>query len=209
MRRSDNLRKGQQGEDTRVALIEAAELLFAQHGTEGVSLRQIGAAAGSSNTNVVGYHFGNKESLVEAIYHYRLPAIDTRRAELLSAADRAGEGQDCRALLKAMWRPLFEQKSARNLHTYARFIASIGRAGLGYTRQALDPYYPATNEIATRLGALTQTDSPLHLDLRLRMQAFMIFGALEYIDLNYRDDENAALSIFEETADMAARAIAP
>jgi len=168
----EGLGKAQQREVTRIALIEAAEKLFAQHGIEGVSLRQIGLAAGSLNTNVVGYHFGSKEALIEAIYHHRLPLIDGRRAELLREADAAGLGDNCQTLLQAMWLPLMEQKSSGNLHTYARFLASIGRDGLGYTRQALDPFYPATNEIAARLGKLTRASSPLLLDLRLRMQAF-------------------------------------
>src|SRR5690606_36372741 len=122
-------------------------------------------AAGSLNTNVVGYYIGSKEALVEAIYSHRLPAIDARRAELLAELDGAEQGQDCKALLKAMWLPLFEQKSANNLHTYARFIASIGRDGLGYTRQLLDPFYPATNEIAARLAILTQAPSRIQLEL--------------------------------------------
>ena len=78
------------GEATRIALIEAAESLFADSGVEGVSTRQIGAAIGSSNTNVVAYHFGGKEALIREVYRHRLPQIDRRRGELLKEAERAG-----------------------------------------------------------------------------------------------------------------------
>lgn len=208
MTRSRSARKRtHESEETRAGLIEAAEFLFAHHGIEGVSLRQIGVAAGSLNTNVVGYHFGNKEALIEAIYHHRLPAMDARRRELLDAADRIGLGQDCKTLLTVMWLPLFEQKSVQNQHTYTRFLASISRDGLGYTRQALDPLYPATNEVAERLRAFTGRGDTILDDVRMRMQAFMIYGALEYIDQTCPDDEKASRQIFEETVSMGALAL--
>lgn len=200
-------KKGQDSEETKTALIEAAEFLFALNGIEGVSLRQIGVAARSLNTNVVGYHFGNKEALIEAIYHHRLPAMDARRRELLTEADEAGLGRDCTTLLKVMWLPLFEQKSAQGQHTYGRFLASISRDGLGYTRQALDPLYPATNEAAERLRAFTGRSSAMLDDLRMRMQAFMIYGVLEYIDQVCPDDEEASRQIFNETAHMGTLAL--
>ncbi len=38
---------------TRAAITETAETLFAEHGIDGVSLRQIGTAVGSANTSGV------------------------------------------------------------------------------------------------------------------------------------------------------------
>ena len=76
-RRSDSRR-----EVTTLAIIEAAESLFAQQGVDAVSLRQIGSAIGARNTAVVLYHFGDKEALIEAILGHRLPSFERRRAEL-------------------------------------------------------------------------------------------------------------------------------
>jgi len=64
---------------TRDALILAAEQLFGRYGVEGVSLRQIAAEAGAANNSAVHYHFGSKESLVQAIFEYRLPQLMQRR----------------------------------------------------------------------------------------------------------------------------------
>lgn len=207
--RSENIRKPKvlDGDETKVALIEAAEYLFALHGLGGVSLRQIGAAAGSANTNAVGYHFGAKEALVEAIYHHRLPALDAQRRELLEAADQNGTGRECKTLLNVMWRPLFEQKSKRNQHSYARFLSTISRDGLSATRLTLDPLYPATYEAAERLRAIAGQQTAGLNDLRVRMQAFMIYGALEYIDETCPDDEAQAQRIYDETLRMAALAL--
>ena len=58
-------RRDPRREATARALIEAAESLFGQAGVDGVSTRQIGAAIGSANTNVVAYHFGAKDALIE------------------------------------------------------------------------------------------------------------------------------------------------
>ena len=41
--------------DTRDQIIRAAEQLFAAHGIDGVSLREINRAAGQSNTGAVQY----------------------------------------------------------------------------------------------------------------------------------------------------------
>ena len=54
-------------------------------GLLGVSLRQIGAAAGNGNNSAVQYHFGTKDRLVQAVFEYRLPRLRERR-------DRAGAG---------------------------------------------------------------------------------------------------------------------
>ena len=48
------------------AIIEAAERLFAKHGIDGVSMRQISQEAGSGNHFSVQYHFGDKKALAEA-----------------------------------------------------------------------------------------------------------------------------------------------
>ena len=53
--------------DTRLALMRAAEQLFAQQGVDRVSLREIAVAAGQRNVSAATYHFGSKRELIEAI----------------------------------------------------------------------------------------------------------------------------------------------
>jgi AcrR family transcriptional regulator len=69
---------------TKEVIVLVAERLFAQHGIHGVSLRQIGTAAGTSNNSAVQYHFGSKDGLIEAIFGYRVPSIHQRRALLIA-----------------------------------------------------------------------------------------------------------------------------
>jgi AcrR family transcriptional regulator len=64
---------------TKEQMVLAGERLFAEHGYNGVSLREIGVAAGRSNASVAQYHFGTKEPLVAAIFDRRSSHIDSRR----------------------------------------------------------------------------------------------------------------------------------
>ena len=53
--------------ETRDCIVRSALGLFAKHGIDGVSLRQIVTAAGQSNPSAVHYHFHSKEGLINAV----------------------------------------------------------------------------------------------------------------------------------------------
>lgn len=53
-------------EETKNGLIEAAGELFAEHGKDAVSIREITEKAGVK-INAVNYHFGSKDGLIEAV----------------------------------------------------------------------------------------------------------------------------------------------
>ena len=77
-------------ERTLLKIILAAERLFGDKGIDAVSLRQINIAAGQKNSSATHYHFGNKETLINAIYDYRMASVNRRRLALLEAADLDG-----------------------------------------------------------------------------------------------------------------------
>jgi len=69
--------------DTRLALMRAAEQLFAQQGVDKVSLREIAIAAGQRNVSAATYHFGSKRELIEAILErHSLPIQEAWRPVL-------------------------------------------------------------------------------------------------------------------------------
>ncbi len=105
---------------TKEQIVLAAERLFAARGYEGVSLREIGAAAGSGNNSAVQYHFGSKGQLVVAIFENRLPYIDDRRAVLTAQL----EPRDIRAWVECYVLPLLEQGEIDGSH-YMSFIAAV------------------------------------------------------------------------------------
>lgn len=169
-------------EATQAALIEVAEGLFAEFGIDGVSLRQIGAAAGSANPGVVAYHFGDKAALLDAIFHFRLQAIDQRRGELLREAAEGGGQPSMYVLLRALWLPLFEQVDSQGLHSYARFMGALLRSQWGGQRTRLNDQYPHTNQLAALIKATMPASCSHRFEDRMNMSAIMITGVLQIID---------------------------
>lgn len=97
-------------------LLLTAERLFAQHGIDAVSTRQIAAAAGQRNVSALHYYFGSKDSLVDALLALRLRAINARRHALLDQLKNAGALDDLHGLLQALVQPLFEQLDEADNH---------------------------------------------------------------------------------------------
>ena len=75
---------------TRAKLITVAERLFATRGVDGVTLAEIGKLAGQRNAAVCQYHFGGRDSLLQAIIDKHVPGIVARRHVLLDALEYAG-----------------------------------------------------------------------------------------------------------------------
>jgi AcrR family transcriptional regulator len=196
------------GEATRTALIEAAESLFAEAGVEAVSTRQIGAAIGSSNTNVVAYHFGGKDALILEVYRHRLPEIDRRRRELLDRVEAQGRGAELIELIRVFWRPLFEQTDDRGRHSYARFLAGLERSGMIETRQQVNAEFPETDRVTQRIIDLLPAALRPLLPNRLRLTTGLVCGALLHIDRMVDAPPEAVEAMFEDAIAMATAAIA-
>jgi AcrR family transcriptional regulator len=104
----------------------AAERLFAEHGIDGVSMREINRAAGQKNVSSVQYHFGKKTDLIAAVFRHRVPEIEMRRREMLEQLKVTGGMSDLRQILKAMVEPFVEQlDSGKNKRFYVRFVAQL------------------------------------------------------------------------------------
>jgi AcrR family transcriptional regulator len=134
---------------TQEALVEAAEQLFAEWGVEGTPLRRIAIAAGSANNFAVQYHFGTRDELVQAIFNYRLPELEARRAELLKKLD---DPKDLRAVLEIICRPLFEQRDANGRHTHASFMSQLRHSPAGLLRHVIfAEKAPVTDIVLSRM----------------------------------------------------------
>lgn len=79
---------------TREAILTTAERLFAEHGLNVVSNRQISEAAGQGNNAAVGYHFGTKADLVRAVLRRHHPAIAGRRRAQVDRIDGSDDARD-------------------------------------------------------------------------------------------------------------------
>jgi AcrR family transcriptional regulator len=64
---------------TRARLIRAGERRFARDGVNGARLADVVRDAGQSNDSAVGYHFGSREGLLQAIAERHIAAMELRR----------------------------------------------------------------------------------------------------------------------------------
>ncbi len=78
--------------DTRLRILDAAELLFTEHGFDATTLRQITGAA-EVNLAAVNYHFGSKEELIREVFRRRLTFLNQQRLKELARLE-AEAGDD-------------------------------------------------------------------------------------------------------------------
>lgn len=116
-------RRHSAGQATRELLMVTAERLIAMNGVEGVTLREIQAAAGQSNSSVITYHFGSQAGLVRAVLEFRYRRINARRAELLRQAGERGVSGDPREAVWIIVRPLVESIDAGEM--FVPFLARV------------------------------------------------------------------------------------
>jgi len=106
----------------RERMLDAAEGLLAEHGIDGVSLRQIGAATGQGNNSAVQYYFGDKAGLVREIIARRVASFEPRRRAMFSEAEQQGSLADVPTLLAILFLPLTEATDSTGRHVYVRFM---------------------------------------------------------------------------------------
>ena len=96
--------------DRKAAILLAAEKLFAQHGYDVVSLRQIAEEAGVPLA-LVGYYFGQKHELFEAVFAHWQGTIDERLAGLRQAL-QAPEPERLAHIVEAFTGPVLRLRSS-------------------------------------------------------------------------------------------------
>jgi AcrR family transcriptional regulator len=92
-------------DQTRTAILAAAERLYADRGFADVTLRDIVAEA-NVNLAAVNYHFGSKDELIAELFVTRSLALNRERLRELRAAEEAGSGRaDIAEVLRALVGP--------------------------------------------------------------------------------------------------------
>lgn len=112
---------------TRESLIRAAAELFADKGVDAARSRDILAAAGQANDSAIGYHFGSRQGLLEAILDRHIERMERARTESLPRLD----GADLTTLVEALVRPTADELLTPDGRRFLRIIAQLSdRAGV-------------------------------------------------------------------------------
>lgn len=121
-------------------ILDVAERAFADHGVDGVSLRQIMAEADVS-ISLVNYHFGTKEQMLTAIFERKAAPLFRERAALLEQAISARPRPDLEGMLRAFFLPCYAR--SKN-DTFGRLSGRVAGdpspSSKSVTASFLDPF---------------------------------------------------------------------
>ena len=153
---------------TKDRILAAAEVLFAQRGFDGASLRQLTASAGV-NLAAVNYHFGSKEKLVEQVFRRRLDALNAQRLEALGKV-AGGAHTAIEDVLSAYIRPALELSHDDSGALFMRVLARAFAEHDDTLRQFLSENYghvirQFTAEFARLLPQLSKPELYWRIDL--------------------------------------------
>ncbi|MCF8608630.1 TetR/AcrR family transcriptional regulator [Gordonia sp. HY285] len=146
-------------DETRLRLLSAAEKLFAERGLDAVSNRQISEAAGQANNYAVGYHFGTRTELLNALLELHVEILDPIRLRTL---DTIGTEPDLRDWLRCLIEPQLKYIGTRTGPSYfGQFWMAMATtpttAPVLYTQAALsEPLIATLNGMYSALPALTE-----------------------------------------------------
>src|SRR5262249_33888590 len=100
------------------------ERLFAERGFNGVSVRELAAAA-QVNIASIGYHFDSKEGLLSEVYRRHCEPLIEERLRGLEAAARLRGKARVAAIIEAFIRPALAQVEAEDGATFIRLRAVL------------------------------------------------------------------------------------
>ena len=187
---------------TKTLVFAAAERLFAVHGFQKVSVRDITAEAGV-NLASVNYHFGAKDALLLEIFRKRTAELNRTRARMLHEAVDAHKGRPpVRAILEALIAPPVRWLDPRSDRLIAlQFLIRARSEGTEDMREALRSDVSHLRRFADALLAARPDLAPedvywrLHFVLgMLHNNRFAEFDRLHTLSEGLtREDDTAAL----------------
>lgn len=126
-------------EETRLALLRAAEVEMALHGVEGAELLKINQRAGQRNRSAVHHYFGSRAGVVDAIFTSHRTPINVVRNRVLDRLERRGDLTTAE-LVSALVSPAAVELADPSGRDYLVILADVAvRAGVPAAFAAAQP----------------------------------------------------------------------
>jgi AcrR family transcriptional regulator len=125
-------------EDTRNQIKAAAQMLFARHGVDAVTVQEIVDAAGQRNNAALHYHFGTKEELIRQMVVDGAAVLDERRRGMLEEIEARGGPRNIREVLLVLVMPVIELGEDERWRGYIRFTSNLQASDPNALRAALN-----------------------------------------------------------------------
>src|SRR6201987_1466533 len=125
-------------EETRNQIKAAAQMLFARHGVDAVTIQQIVDAAGQRNNAALYYHFRTKEELIRQMVVDGAAVLDKRRHEMLDEIEARGGPNSIRDVMLVLMMPVIELGGDERWRGYIRFTSNLQASDPKTLRAALN-----------------------------------------------------------------------
>jgi AcrR family transcriptional regulator len=125
-------------EETRNQIKAAAQMLFARHGVDAVTVQQIVDAAGQRNNAALYYHFRTKEELIRQMVVDGAAVLDARRHQMLDDMEKRGGPATIREVMLVLVMPVIELGEDERWRGYIRFISHLQASDPKALRDALE-----------------------------------------------------------------------
>ena len=125
-------------EETRNQIKAAAQMLFARHGVDAVTIQQIVDAAGQRNNAALYYHFRNKEELIRQMVVDGAAVLDARRRQMLDDMEKRGGPANIREVMLVLIMPVIELGEDERWRGYIRFTSHLQASDPKTLRDALN-----------------------------------------------------------------------
>jgi AcrR family transcriptional regulator len=131
-------------EQTRDQIKVAAQMLFARHGVDAVTVQQIVDAAGQRNNAALYYHFRTKEELIRQMVVDGAAVLDARRREMLDEMGKRGGPASIREVMLVLIMPVIELGEDERWRGYIRFTSHLQASDPKALRDALNNRWNAS-----------------------------------------------------------------
>jgi AcrR family transcriptional regulator len=161
--------ESKRGEDTRQAILDAAERLFLEQGFHGTSMRQIAQEAGGIAVGGIYNHFASKEAIFQALASERSPYA--RMGEALDYL----EATDARGMIEEVI-PRFQAIVLENVDFFQLVIIDVNELRGTTIRGLVSSMIPRFLQFGQRLQAAGGLRTDMDPYIMLRMIASMLAG---------------------------------